>query len=52
MITIATIIIIIIYHLSGAYLQIMEWGAMFKLGPFLYRKYKRGIKESNVSTSC
>ena len=26
MITIATIIIIIICHLSGAYLQIMEWG--------------------------
>ena len=24
----------------------------FKSGPFLYRKYKRGIKESNVSSSC
>ena len=24
----------------------------FKLGPFLDRKYKRGIKESNVSSSC
>ena len=24
----------------------------FKSGPFLYRKYKRGIKETNVSSSC
>ena len=24
----------------------------FKSGPFLYQKYKRGIKESNVSSLC
>ena len=30
-----------------------EWtGGKFKSGPFLYRKYERGIKESNVSSSC
>ena len=31
-----------------------EWagGARFKSGSFLYCKYKGGIKESNVSSSC
>ena len=35
----------------------MDWGAgrgrggWFKLGPFLYRKYKRGMKKPNVSSS-
>ena len=29
----------------------MDWGARFKSGPFLCRKYERGIKESNVSSS-
>ena len=27
-------------------------GGRFKSGSFLYRKYERGIKESNVSSSC
>ena len=27
-------------------------GGRSKLGPFLYRKYERGIKESNISSSC
>ena len=27
-------------------------GARFKLGPFLYSKYKRGTEETNVSSSC
>ena len=27
-------------------------GGRFKSGPFLYRKYKRGIEESNLSSSC
>ena len=26
-------------------------GGRFKSGPFLYRKYERGIKKSNVSSS-
>ena len=26
--------------------------ARFKSGPFLYRKYKRGMKESNVYLLC
>ena len=32
--------------------QIMDWGARFKSGSFLYGKYKRGIKESNVFSLC
>ena len=27
-------------------------GGKFKSGPFFCRKYKRGKKESNVSSSC
>ena len=27
-------------------------GGQVQIGTFLYRKYKRGIKESNVSSSC
>ena len=38
-----------------AQLQKMDWEGgrepWFKLGPFLYRKYKRGIKGFNVSSS-
>ena len=38
---------------TGALLKIVDWwGARIKLGPFLHRKYKHGIKESNVSSMC
>ena len=39
---------------SGAQLQTADWRGenIFKSGKFLYHKYKRGMRETNVSSLC
>ena len=37
---------------NSTYIAMQGRTARFKSGPFLYRKYERGIKESNVCSSC
>ena len=44
---------IVVIYFAGVSLHIVDWGGgRFKSGPFLYRKNNRGMKESNVSSSC
>ena len=42
----------IVYDFRGVATNTGLAGTRFKLGPFLYRKYERGIKKPNVSSSC